>query len=151
PATQSLWDDLQAGQPLLGPGSRPFEIADLAFLSGNPYMGYRSNQWKGTTKGMSEFSNELETEVNTQVNELSEANATLQEQIAERKGAEERLSESEEHYRNVAETATDAIITSDEEGIITFVNRAAERVFGYASEDLFGLKIMMLMPEYLRH
>lgn len=75
----------------------------------------------------------------------------LQEQIAGRKGAEARFSESEEHYRNVAETATDAIITADEEGVITFVNRAAERVFGYASEDIFGLKLTMLMPEYSRH
>ncbi|MEP7338749.1 MAG: PAS domain S-box protein [Acidobacteriota bacterium] len=75
----------------------------------------------------------------------------LQEQIAERKGAEDRFSESEEHYRNVAETATDAIITTDEEGVVTFVNRAAEMVFGYASADLFGLKLTMLMPEYSRH
>lgn len=94
---------------------------------------------------------ELEAQGEDCVEELSDANAILQEQIAGRKGAEERLSESEEHYRNVAETATDAIITTDEEGVITFVNRAAERVFGYASADLFGLKLMMLMPEYLRH
>jgi len=100
---------------------------------------------------MSEVSNELEAKAEVRAGELSAANAILQEQIAGRKGAEERLSESEEHYRNVAETATDAIITTDEEGVITFVNRAAERVFGYASADLFGLKIMMLMPDYLRH
>jgi two-component system sensor kinase FixL len=99
---------------------------------------------------MSEVSNKLEGQGEVQLKQLS-ANAILQEQIAGRKGAEERLSESEEHYRNVAETATDAIITTDEEGVITFVNRAAERVFGYASADLFGLKLMMLMPEYLRH
>jgi PAS domain S-box-containing protein len=100
---------------------------------------------------MSEVSNELEAKAEVRAGELSAANAILQEQIAGRKGAEERLSESEEHYRNVAETATDAIITTDEEGVITFVNRAAERVFGYASADLFGLKITMLMPDYLRH
>jgi two-component system sensor kinase FixL len=75
----------------------------------------------------------------------------LQDQIAGRKGAEERFSESEEHYRNVAETATDAIITTDEDGVITFINRAAEMVFGYASADLVGLKLTMLVPEYLRH
>jgi two-component system sensor kinase FixL len=100
---------------------------------------------------MSEVSNELEANAEVRAGELSAANAILQEQIAGRKGAEERLSESEEHYRNVAETATDAIITTDEEGVITFVNRAAERIFGYASADLFGLKIAMLMPDYLRH
>lgn len=127
---------------------------------------------------MSEVPNELKVQAELRV-EVIEANASLQEQIAGRKGAEERLNESEErlseskemlseskerlseseerlsesedHYRNVAETATDAIITTDEEGLITFVNRAAEMVFGYASDDLFGLKITMLMPEYLRH
>src|ERR1700730_4071692 len=99
---------------------------------------------------MSEVANKLEGQGEVQLQQLS-ADAILQEQIAGRKGAEERLSESEEHYRNVAETATDAIITTDEEGVITFVNRAAERVFGYASADLFDLKITMLMPEYLRH
>jgi PAS domain S-box-containing protein len=106
---------------------------------------------KGRVTNMSEVSNELKAQVELRVGELSAANAHLQEQIAGRKGAEERLSESEEHYRNVAETATDAIITTDEEGVITFVNRAAEMVFGYASADLFGLKLTMLMPEYSRH
>src|SRR4026209_2159134 len=96
---------------------------------------------------MSEVSNDSELQADAGVGELSAANAILQEQIAGRKGAEEKFSESEEHYRNVAETATDAIITADEEGVITFVNRAAERVFGYASEDLFGLLLTMLMPE----
>ncbi len=100
---------------------------------------------------MSELSNEIAAQAELRVGELSAANANLQEQIAGRKGAEERLSESEEHYRNVAETATDAIITTDEAGLITFVNRAAERVFGYASADLFGLKLTMLMPAYSRH
>jgi PAS domain S-box-containing protein len=99
---------------------------------------------------MSEVSNKLEGQGEVQLKQLS-ANAILQEQIAGRKGAEERLSESEDHYRNVAETATDAIITTDEEGVITFVNRAAERVFAYASAELFGLKITTVMPEYLRH
>jgi len=107
---------------------------------------------------MSEFPNESIALAEPQVGELSEAKANLKEQIAGRKGAEERLSESEDrlsesedHYRNVAETATDAIITTDETGLITFVNRPAERVFGYASADLFGLTLTMLMPQYLRH
>jgi PAS domain S-box-containing protein len=114
---------------------------------------------------MSEVSNEAESRGELAAGQLSEAKASLQEQIAGRRGAEERLSESEdrlsesedrlseseEHYRNVAETATDAIITTDEDGGITFVNRAAERVFGYASAELSGLKLTMLMPQYLRH
>jgi len=95
---------------------------------------------------MSEVADESKEQAEVRVRELTAANDVLQEQIAGRKGAEERFSESEEHYLNVAETATDAIITTDEEGEITFVNRAAERVFGYGSADLSGLKLTTLMP-----
>ena len=72
---------------------------------------------------MSEVADKFESQADARVRERSAADDILQEQIAGRKGAEERLSESEEHYRNVAETATDAIITTDEGGDITFVNR----------------------------
>lgn len=69
----------------------------------------------------------------------------------ERKRAEEKLRESEESYRVVAETATDVIATIDEDSTILFANRAVERVFGYAVSELLGKQITMLVPEYLRH
>jgi PAS domain S-box-containing protein len=68
-----------------------------------------------------------------------------------RKEMEEALLESEEKYRVVAETATDAIISIDEKSTILFINRAAERIFGYEIEQMIGQPITMLMPEYLRH
>jgi two-component system, cell cycle sensor histidine kinase and response regulator CckA len=71
--------------------------------------------------------------------------------ITERKRAEEQLRESEERYRVVAETATDVIITIDENSNILFANGAVERVFGYAVSELLDKQLTMLMPEYLRH
>ena len=59
--------------------------------------------------------------------------------------------ESEEHYRAVAEAATDAIITIDSDSTILIVNPAAERIFGYSSEEMIGQPLTMLMPKYLRH
>ena len=59
--------------------------------------------------------------------------------------------ESEEHYRAVADAATDAIITIDSDSTILIVNPAAERIFGYSSEEMIGQPLTMLMPEYLRH
>ena len=53
--------------------------------------------------------------------------------------------------RVIADTASDAIITIDEESTILFVNRAAEKIFGYARAELLGQSLTMLMPDYLRH
>ena len=58
---------------------------------------------------------------------------------------------SEEHYRAVAEAATDAIITIDSDSTILIVNPATERIFGYSTEEMIGQPLTMLMPEYLRH
>src|SRR5262249_18698524 len=72
-------------------------------------------------------------------------------QLIERKQKEEALRESENRFRTLAETASDAIITIDESGYIVFVNPAVEKVFGHAPRDLIGRDLTMLMPEYLRH
>ena len=71
--------------------------------------------------------------------------------ITERKLAEEALRESEERYRIVTETASEAIITIDESSTILFVNSSTEKIFGYSAKDMLGEQLGMLMPEYLRH
>jgi PAS domain S-box-containing protein len=72
-------------------------------------------------------------------------------QFIERKAAELALRESEERYRLVAETASDAIITIDEKSTILLANPAVEKVFGYQREELLGQNLAILMPEYLRY
>ena len=61
------------------------------------------------------------------------------------------LRESENRFRTLAETASDAIITINERSEIIYVNAAAENVFGYQMEEMVGADLTMLMPEYLRH
>lgn len=70
--------------------------------------------------------------------------------VTERKRAEHAVRESEERYRAVAETATDAIVMIDEHNLIRFVNGAAERTFGYARAEMLGQTLTMLMPGRLR-
>ncbi len=53
-------------------------------------------------------------------------------------------------FRVVAETATDAIVTIDEQSTILFANTAAERIFGYAISEMMHQPVTMLMPHYLR-
>ena len=50
----------------------------------------------------------------------------------------------------VVDTAVDGIITIDEVGTIQTVNPATERIFGYASQEMIGNNVRMLMPEPYR-
>lgn len=53
--------------------------------------------------------------------------------------------------RLIADTASDAIITIDDQSTILFANRGAEKIFGYPREEMIGQELTMLMPDYLRH
>jgi len=58
------------------------------------------------------------------------------------------LRDSEERFRTLAETASDAIITIDESGRIVFVSSAAQRVFGYTEGEMLGRDLAVLIPAY---
>jgi PAS domain S-box-containing protein len=66
---------------------------------------------------------------------------------AERRSREADLRASEERFRAVAQTASDAIITADQQGNIGLWNKAAETIFGYASSEILGCNVTTLMPE----
>jgi PAS domain S-box-containing protein len=57
----------------------------------------------------------------------------------------------EQSTRVIADTASDAIITIGEDSNMLFVNRAAEKIFGYSRAEMQGQSLTMLMPDYLRH
>ena len=64
--------------------------------------------------------------------------------------AEAALSQSEERYRTLVESATDIIITLDLQGRVTTVNPAIERILGYAPEELIGRPLSQLVsPEQM--
>jgi PAS domain S-box-containing protein len=72
-------------------------------------------------------------------------------QLIERKRAEEALRDSEVHFRSVAESASDAMITVNERSEIISLNPAVQDIFGYPVAELVGAPLTMLMPEYIRH
>src|SRR4051794_25248738 len=47
-------------------------------------------------------------------------------------------------------SASDAIIATDREGLITFWNPGAERIFGFCSAETVGQSLDLIIPDNLR-
>jgi PAS domain S-box-containing protein len=67
--------------------------------------------------------------------------------ITQRKQTEQKLSNSEEQFRSVLESASEGIVLADQSGAILLVNRRAEELFGYSRDELFSRSVDVLMPE----
>ncbi|MBI3306789.1 MAG: MASE1 domain-containing protein [Candidatus Omnitrophica bacterium] len=72
--------------------------------------------------------------------------------LSEQKRIEHILRKREgiEKFRAVTETANDAIVCADHHGNITYFNKAAKEIFGYASDEITGQPLTMIMPERFR-
>ncbi len=70
--------------------------------------------------------------------------------IKQRKTLRKELQTSEAKYRNLVETASDAIISIDDKHTILFCNSTAREMFGYSESELIGKEIGVLMPVYSR-
>lgn len=71
--------------------------------------------------------------------------------ITARKWAEEGLRSSEEKRRLIMNASLDAIVCIDIEGMITFWNPQAEKVFGWKAEEVSGKKLSgIIIPEKFR-
>jgi len=70
--------------------------------------------------------------------------------ITARKRAEEAQRDSEERFRAVVETASDAILSVDQAAAIVAWNEAAEKMFGYTAAEALGQPATLIMPERLR-
>lgn len=71
----------------------------------------------------------------------------LVEEVTQARREHEELIESREQIRTILDSAAEAIVTIDDQGIIQTFNRAAERMFGYASPEALGENVTLLMPE----
>ena len=59
----------------------------------------------------------------------------------------ESLEASEKRFRSVVQSASDAIVAIDDRENIIFWNNAAEKIFGYRSEEVHGKSIRLVMPK----
>jgi PAS domain S-box-containing protein len=60
-------------------------------------------------------------------------------------------SKGEQKFRDLLESAPDAIVIVNQGGDIVIVNHQAETLFGYPRERMIGSKVEMLLPARFRH
>lgn len=69
----------------------------------------------------------------------------------ERNNAHASTDVADAQFRLIAEGASIAVFTIDEDSVVQFANSAVETVFGYDPGEVIGKSLTMVMPEYLRH
>jgi PAS domain S-box-containing protein len=86
----------------------------------------------------------------TGVHEVDRALMAFQKASAALIESETTLRQSEERLRATVDTAVDAIIVIDQDGVVQSVNPAVERIFDYQADEIVGSNVTMLMPEPYR-
>ena len=72
---------------------------------------------------------------------------TVVDDITERKKSEDKLRESEEKFRGIAERNFDAIFELDSEGHVLYISPAVQRITGYAPDEICGKWVMNFIHE----
>ncbi|MEG4404580.1 PAS domain S-box protein [Microcoleus sp. MON2_D5] len=80
---------------------------------------------------------------------LETANQELQERLQQQTAVfNAALAESEKKYRNLVETSQELIWSINIQGLLTFVNSAAKRIYGYEPPEMIGRSFTdFLVPE----
>ncbi len=90
---------------------------------------------------------ELEQRVHERTADLTLANRNLQSEVNERKRVEEALRYQLDLNSAITENTADALFLLDAEGRTTYLNPAAEQMFGWRSDELVG----KVLHEHIHH
>ncbi|WP_425403820.1 PAS domain S-box protein [Hwanghaeella sp.] len=77
---------------------------------------------------------------------VRERTRDLENEVADRKLAQEELTRSEEQVRQIVNSAGDGIVALDQSGKIVIFNTSAQTMFGYSPIEVMGQNVKCLMP-----
>ncbi len=98
---------------------------------------------KRAIKDLENQRDRLENEVLARTADLSKMNATLVEEISERKQVNEKL----RLQTQVIKQVHDSVISVDMDGIITSWNKGSERLFHFSAKEVLGRHVATVYPE----
>lgn len=105
---------------------------------------------KASEQALAVLQLELEHRVELRTLELSEANARLSTEVAQRQSAQVALEHEKELFRATLAHATDAFIEVDPAGRVTAWNEAATDTFGWRREETLGRSVFdLVVPQGL--
>jgi two-component system sensor kinase FixL len=106
-----------------------------------------ADQLETAQRRLQSVHDELEQRVVQRTAELAQINEALQREIQVRHQAEHELRRDEAWLRSLIQTSQDGVVSMDGQGRIILFNPAAERMFGWAAEEMIGKKVNLLMPD----
>ncbi|MBM9512344.1 PAS domain-containing protein [Desulfogranum marinum] len=96
------------------------------------------NQLNDVSEGLKSTTQDLEERVEKRTFEISVANASLNREIAERIQAETETKKIKRQMELILESAGEGIFGLDNQGNVTFVNKAASIMLDWSPEELIG-------------
>lgn len=121
------------------------------FLVVSGLMLFIMSRTRGQYLTLRSIKNHQETLIEDRTAMLRDSNNRLIAEIMQRQKSEQTLRESEQMLTSVTQSANDAIISANADGLVISWNTAAESIFGYAKGEVIAEKVTMLMPERYRN
>lgn len=122
----------------------PHAATDEALQTARREGRFARDMWQRRSDG-SEFYADVSitpiTEADDQV-----AYALVIHDVTERRAQDDAIERREQHLQSILSAVPDAMIVIDEKGIMVSFSQTAERLFGYAQEDVVGKNVSILMP-----
>jgi PAS domain S-box-containing protein len=118
----------------------------LTLQDGLMHEGEVAKEWPEGTR----YFRIISTPVRDQEGRLTGA-IEMVDEVTERRQMEQALKENEARLRAVTDSAGEAIVMINTEGLVTFWNPAAEAIFGYSDREMLGSNLhAIITPERFR-